>query len=247
MVWSLIFDTLMERRMTFVLAFVTGFVDTIGFVTLSGLFVAQITGNLVLLGVSLIQADNANAINRLLMIPVFLVGNGLATLLGLSLQKAAKAVTPTLLLVEAGLLLLFTGLGYFLFHPQHPPDAVSTFFMATAGVLAMAFQNAAVRLGFPAYVSTTVMTTNLTQFSISLVDYLVAIPPFARRPLPQTQRQTLVHQVNRYGVALLGFIVGTSAGALLFSQLGAVATILPVGLTLWVAGVSRRSDENVYV
>ncbi|GAB2590722.1 YoaK family protein [Spirosoma areae] len=231
----------MERQTTFALAFVTGFVDTVGFITLSGLFIAQITGNLVLVGASFIKADDANNINRLLMIPVYLLGSSLATLLGLLLQKASKAVFPKLLLVEAGLLLLFTGLGYFLDNPHHPLEAVDMFMIATTGVLAMAVQSSAVRLGFPAYVSTTTMTINVTQFSIDLVDYLANITPFVRRPQPQAQQQILAHQVNRYGVALLGFIVGTGTGALLFAQIGVVSTILPVGLVLWVAVYSQRS------
>ncbi|GAB3220549.1 YoaK family protein [Spirosoma arcticum] len=231
----------MERQTTFVLAFVTGFVDTVGFITLSGLFIAQITGNLVLVGASLVQADDANTINRLLMLPIYLLGSSLATLLCLLLQKASKAVFPALLMVEAGLLLLFTGLSYFLGTQHHPLGAVDMFFIASAGVLAMAVQSSALRLRFPAYVSTTTMTINLTQFSIDLIDYLVAVPPFVRRPQPQAQQQVLAHQVNRYGVALLGFIVGTGAGALLFAQIGAAATILPVSLVLWMAVVAQRS------
>jgi uncharacterized membrane protein YoaK (UPF0700 family) len=110
-----------KRLLTFLLIFVTGFADTVGYIAPSGLFTAQITGNLVLVGAGLYSGDDANAINRLLMIPVFMLGAGAASRLSASLPKSPNLSIPVLLAVESVLLLLLAGLGHFLYGRVYAP------------------------------------------------------------------------------------------------------------------------------
>ncbi len=232
----------MERRLTFLLSFVTGFADTVGYIALSGLFIAQITGNLVLVGAGLYHGDDANAINRLLMIPVFMLGAGAASRLSAHLPKAPNVSFPVLLTLESVLLLLFAGLGHFLQAHHHPLSHADIFFVAGAGVLAMAVQNASVRQYFPGYVSTTVMTTNLTQFAVDLAGYLArAVSGKKHSPEDDGLQQQRAGRLPRYGAALAGFVVGAATGALLYAGAGLTAGIVPALLVLVLAGFARYS------
>ncbi|WP_020603195.1 YoaK family protein [Spirosoma spitsbergense] len=223
----------MERQTTFILTFVTGFVDTVGFLALSGLFTAQITGNLVLVGASLVNTVT-NTFNRLLLLPIFLIGGSITALLDTILRKRVKAVLPILLMIEGGLLLLFAGLGYYRQTQHHVLRETDIFFVGAIGVLAMAMQSSAVRLRLPDYVSTTVMTTNLTQFSIGLLNYLSSTVLVDKRANWETKRNLLRCQMSRYGIALLGFVVGTTVGALLFITGGLAVAYIPAGLVFWL-------------
>ncbi|MBD0254122.1 MAG: DUF1275 domain-containing protein [Cytophagales bacterium] len=233
----------MERPLTFLLSFVTGFADTVGYIALSGLFIAQITGNLVLVGAGIYSGEDANAVNRLLMIPVFMLGAGAASRLSARLPKAPDASFPVLLAVESVLLLLFAGLGHFLQTQHHPLSHLDMFAIAAAGVSAMAVQNASVRQYFPGYVSTTVMTTNLTQFAVDLAGCLArAVRRKKRSPEDEGLQQQRAGRLHRYGAALAGFIAGTAAGALLYRGAGLAAGTVPALLVLVLADLARYSS-----
>jgi uncharacterized membrane protein YoaK (UPF0700 family) len=234
----------MERRLTFLLSFVTGFADTVGYVALSGLFIAQLTGNLVLVGASLVHGDDANAVNRLLMLPVFMLGAGAASRVSARLPKAIRTSFPVLLTLESGLLLLFAGLGHLLQTRHHALSPTDIFWVATPGVLAMAVQNASVRQYFPGYVSTTVMTTNFTQFSVDVAGYLAGrVRAGERTPEAAQRRQQRAGRLQRYGAALGGFVAGTAAGAWLAAGAGLAAAAVPALLVLAMAGLTRYAPS----
>jgi len=58
------------------LAFVAGYVDTVGFVALFGLFTAHVTGNFVLIGAALAQSTG-NVLLKLLVFPAFVLAVGI--------------------------------------------------------------------------------------------------------------------------------------------------------------------------
>ena len=59
-----------EIKISFALSFISGFVDTAGFMALFGLFTAHVTGNLVLAGAAF-SGEHGNLIGKLLILPVF--------------------------------------------------------------------------------------------------------------------------------------------------------------------------------
>src|SRR5262249_60533112 len=63
------------------LSFNGGFVDTVGFLGLSGLFVAHVTGNFVTLGAALVLGSHG-LLNKLLALPEFITVISLARLAG---------------------------------------------------------------------------------------------------------------------------------------------------------------------
>ncbi|WP_434033775.1 DUF1275 family protein [Cupriavidus sp. a3] len=56
-----------------ILAFVTGYVDVVGFISLFGLFTAHVTGNFVLIGVD-IAGNSTGLLAKLLALPTFAPG-----------------------------------------------------------------------------------------------------------------------------------------------------------------------------
>ncbi|MGA7212049.1 MAG: DUF1275 family protein, partial [Pseudolabrys sp.] len=63
------------------LSFNGGFVDTVGFLGLSGLFVAHVTGNFVTLGAALVLGSHG-ILNKILALPEFIAVIALARLAG---------------------------------------------------------------------------------------------------------------------------------------------------------------------
>ncbi|MGA7664870.1 MAG: DUF1275 family protein, partial [Pseudolabrys sp.] len=68
------------------LSFNGGFVDTVGFLGLSGLFVAHVTGNFVTLGAALVLGSHG-ILNKILALPEFIAVIALARLAGGALRR----------------------------------------------------------------------------------------------------------------------------------------------------------------
>ena len=154
------------------MAFVGGYVDVIGFVLLFGLFVAHATGNLVMLGVAL-AGDAGGLATKLLALPVF-VAAGAATYALIRWRKArGQACEAWVLGLQAILLLAFM-----LLTARALPDAAAdrpgVMLAGLVGVGAMAVQNVGARVVFTQLAPTTMMTGNVTQIAIDLVDLAIA-------------------------------------------------------------------------
>jgi uncharacterized membrane protein YoaK (UPF0700 family) len=70
------------------LSFNGGFVDTVGFLGLQGLFVAHVTGNFVTLGAALVQGSHG-IVGKILALPEFIVVIALARLAGTGCVRAS--------------------------------------------------------------------------------------------------------------------------------------------------------------
>ena len=155
-----------------VMAFVGGYVDVVGFVLLFGLFVAHATGNIVMLGVSL-AGDTSGLATKLLALPVF-VGAAAATYALVRWRKQRDQPCEALVLaLQAVLLLVFTLLTA-LALPAASADEPSVMLAGLVGVAAMAAQNVGARAVFADLAPTTMMTGNVTQVAIDLVDLMIA-------------------------------------------------------------------------
>jgi uncharacterized membrane protein YoaK (UPF0700 family) len=203
------------------LSIVAGMVDLIGFFTLGHVFTAHVTGNLVVAAAAAVNGGPVNAA-QVLAIPVFMLAVALVWLIA----QASRLHGPRLarLLLSVHFLLLVAIL---IFSVAARPSADPMGFMAGIAVMiavaAMACQFALLRLALPHAVSTAVMTGNLTNAVLSLMDLL------SRRCRPDDALR-----LKRSLQLLAGFLVGCIIAAAALAMLGDWAWSLPVA----VAGVA---------
>ena len=72
------------------LAFTGGFVDTLGFVALFGLFTAHVTGNFVLIGAAMAGDGHAGVVGKLLALPTFVIGVAATRLFQLRRERQGR-------------------------------------------------------------------------------------------------------------------------------------------------------------
>src|SRR5471032_3490946 len=88
------------------LGFLAGYVDTLGFVALFGLFTAHVTGNFVLIGSELARPSHGVLLIKFLAFPAFIAGVVIARLLTVALERRGR---PTAAYVMSAQWLLLTG------------------------------------------------------------------------------------------------------------------------------------------
>ena len=202
------------------LGFLAGYVDTLGFIGLFGLFTAHVTGNFVLIGRSVVQAA-PEIFLKLLVFPVFMLFVAIARLLILHWQRSGGKQLRNSFLTQL-LLMVATVACAWLAAPIVSADAPLS--MAT-GMLcagAMAVQNAYGKLLLGKSAATTVMTGNVTQLVIDLVDSARGDPDAMGR-------------CKKLAWPVLAFALGCMGGALAFVAVGFNGLLLPCALLLWLA------------
>jgi uncharacterized membrane protein YoaK (UPF0700 family) len=215
-------DRLGTKLLTFVLSVIAGSVDVIGFLGLGALFIAHITGNLVVLAARTAAGEHASA-SHLLSVPVFIIALFAARLLAATLDRSGIATLRPLLLLQflllSGLLTICIGVG-----SPADPNAAIMIVAAMLGVSAMAVQNVLVQISLKDAPSTAVMTTNLTRFVVDLGEVLLGTDP--------VRRGDAVARARRTRVAIAGFVVGCGLGAWCQAHVGLWSLIMPAGLAL---------------
>ncbi len=217
-----------------VLSATAGSADVISFLGLGGLFVAHITGNLVILAAHLVSGTRVG-VALLLSVPVFILVLGLTRLLAAGLEAIGLASLLPLLLLQFLLLAGFLALGVAA-GPRVDPDAAIAILAGMLGVAAMAVQNALVQLSLQGAPSTAVMTTNVTRFALDVGEVLLRRDPAgaagARR------------RAARTWPAIVGFTAGAAIGAACFAAGGLWSLALPAGLALLALAISLASRPD---
>lgn len=231
---------------TSVLSGVAGYVDTVGFIGLSGLFTAHVTGNLVTVGSALAWQHGAGAAARLCMLPVFMVAVGLTILFAGSLRargRSSTAILAALLGAEAVALCLFLLVAMRLAPAlRREPDGWPILLVGAVGVLAMGIQNALMREVISSSAPTTMMTGNVTQFTIDLTRWL--FPDVGHGSERDVVRSQARQRLARTGGILLGFIAGAALGALAMHYVGFSCLAAPALVVAALAAVASRGGEH---
>jgi uncharacterized membrane protein YoaK (UPF0700 family) len=210
---------------------VAGAVDASTFLGLFGLFVAQVTGSFVIVGVQIVT-HNPISLIAILAIPLFFAAGVAASLLATAQRRAHNALA-LLFGLETILLLgyMLTGLATGPFTSSSAPAAVVA---AVLGLLAMGVQSASVRLNLCGVPSTNVMTTNTTQLAIDVAQWLMAIRR-ASGPRPDAaarrERAEAAAKLAALTPIMGAFLIGSFAGGVGFATLG-FWCILPVILIM---------------
>jgi uncharacterized membrane protein YoaK (UPF0700 family) len=223
-----------------VLSIVAGYVDTCTFLGLFGVFVAQLTGSLVLAGTELFRSE-LGALAKLLAIPSFFLAGMAVTVLVHSMRERPRAALAWSLSVECILLIGLSAscLAGMPFRSLDAPEAIVALLF---GMAAMGAQSALVYLLMRGVASTNVMTTNTTRLAIGAAELLLGW--IGRNKGDPSGTSSAVYTRARREIAALlpiwiGFLAGIVLGAVAYITLGLpciMLAILPIGsLALWYA------------
>jgi uncharacterized membrane protein YoaK (UPF0700 family) len=210
------------------LGFLAGYVDTLGFLALFGLFTAHVTGNFILIGAALADPSRSSVLLKFLAFPAFIAGVALARLLIVAVEKRQGAALRPALLLELLLLLGFMGFGM----AATPVGAEAGALAMTAGLLgaaAMGAHSATSRLLLANLAPTSMMTGNVTQIVIDTVDLLRGADDAG-----------LKVRFAKFLWPLAAFAIGCAAAAFAYAWFGFAALALPV---LILAGLAHSSTK----
>lgn len=207
-----------NRTQGMALSFLAGYVDTLGFIALFGLFTAHVTGNFILIGAALASADHLSLLLKLLAFPAFILGVAVTPLL--IAWCTARAVRP--LPVAFSLQLIFLA-AFMLFGMAAMPlgETAGTLAMAAGlfGAAAMGVHSATSRLLLGQLAPTSMMTGNVTQIVIDTVEFLRG-----------ERGAGLGARCAKFVWPVIAFGAGAIASAFLWHAIGFIALCLPLAI-----------------
>jgi uncharacterized membrane protein YoaK (UPF0700 family) len=215
-------SSLVLKLLPTLLSVIAGSADVISFLGLKGLFVAHITGNLIILAARVVTNLRVT-IAPILSVPVFIAALALTRVLAAWLERRSIGSLQVLLLLQFVLLAGFLAFGVAA-GTHTDPNAPAAVWSGMLGVAAMAVQNAMVQISLRGAPSTAVMTTNITRFMMDAGEVFLGSDPdvaaAARR------------RASRTWPAIVGFAAGGAAGAALYAAMGISSMVLPAALAL---------------
>ncbi|RKT21591.1 uncharacterized membrane protein YoaK (UPF0700 family) [Paraburkholderia sp. RAU2J] len=221
----------MNRHEDTILALIAGYVDTVGFIALFGLFTAHVTGNFVLIGAD-VAGVGQGVLLKLLAFPSFIVGIAMSSVLFKILERShAAQAASALYLLQAALLLAFLVTGM-LARPITNATAAMVLVCGVLGTMAMGVQNARGRLLQVTGLPNTVMTGNVTQIVLDVIELI-------HRGTRGRHGQQVRERLQWTLAAMSGFAGGAILGALAFVNLSFIAIALPVVVLLILAWMRR--------
>jgi uncharacterized membrane protein YoaK (UPF0700 family) len=153
-----------------VLAGVAGYVDAVGYLAFERIFVANMTGNSVLLGIAAVEGHTDATLRSVLALAGFIIGATIGTTL--TDARQAEGLWPSLVTATVAIesvVLVAVAIAWAVL-PHGSEATLGTFVVGTA--IAMGLQSAAARkLAVPG-VSTVVLTSTLTSFVARAVTHV---------------------------------------------------------------------------
>lgn len=225
------------------LSLVGGFVDTAGFIALFGIFTAHVTGDLITGAAAITEGLGTGGLVRLLMVPVFMLTVALAALFLRAINaRGAHSVSPLLALMTL-VMAAFGASGWYFSEKLESIGNWEVILTSGLGVAAMGFQNALMRGALKGFSQTTMMTGNLAQFTLDLIERF--FPPKVGTPKEREQAKSKARtRLRKSGFPLFGFMGGAAMGAWLTSVYGLLSIAVPTGvlfvLTIITMWRSRR-------
>ena len=231
--------------MPVLLSLVAGYLDSYTYLSLFGLFAAQVTGSFVIAGAEFVTSDFGIA-GKLIAIAAFLTAAAATAAFCIAARDAHRAALPWMLGLEA--LLLATFVGIMVFGPA-VRDA-RDWHGIVAGIfaaMAMGAQSVAVRLLMKDIPQTNVMTGNMTQLGIAVTELLMTRRRFAANPRGEAANRAVAEVRVRLVTVLsiaVGFLAGAASGAVAFATTGLTGALAAVAivaaLALWAMTRQRQ-------
>jgi uncharacterized membrane protein YoaK (UPF0700 family) len=207
------------------MGFLAGYVDTLGFSALFGLFTAHVTGNFVLIAVALADPGQTPTLLKLLAFPAFILGVAAARLLVASCERRGKPATKPSYVLQLVLLAGFMVCGM-LAEPVGRQASALAMAAGLLGAAAMGAHSAASKLLLSHLAPTSMMTGNVTQLVIDTVDRLRGAADAATKA-----------RCAKFFFPVLAFALGCGAAAFAYLAVGFVALAVPVAILavhLWL-------------
>lgn len=205
-----------------VLSFNAGYIDTAGFLALSGLFTAHVTGNFVTFGAAMAQGSSG-VLAKLLVLPVFCAVIIITRIIAQPLARDGRPVMRIMMGVKFLLLAiaawLAIGAG-----PIGDSDSWPGLAVGLTLASAMAIQNAIHRIHMATEPPTTLMTGTTTQIMIDIAD-LISGAAGDNRPI-------LVARLRRLSANVISFAIGCGLAAAAWKEYGNWCFALPPILAL---------------
>ena len=214
------------------LGLVGGYVDTVGYIMLRGLFPNHVTGNLPIAA----ARWGPEAIPLLVMVPLWLAAVVLsAGAAGRLERRRGIPALPAVLAGQAALLGLFLVLGVALVPERDASTLVTQTIVGAAGVCAMGVQSVATRLGgyvFP----TTMVTGTLTLLGMDIAEHGLR---------PKTERAVAVRRIKAFSRVVIAFAVGAALGGVMTAAFEFWAVVLPVTIVALCAHGEQMFRKEV--
>jgi uncharacterized membrane protein YoaK (UPF0700 family) len=215
-----------------VLSMVAGSADVISFLGLHGLFVAHITGNLVIIAAHIVTGSPVG-IAAAASVPVFVLVLGAVRLFAGRLRSRARSSLAPLLALQFALLVGYLVLGVF----GNAPAGVLGTLAGLCGVAAIAVQNALVQLSLRNVPTTAVLTTDVTRFTMDVGDLLLDRDP--------EHVAAARHRAAQLGRTIISFAAGAILGAALFKVVGLESIALATALAGLALALGFRSGRDL--
>ena len=218
------------------LSFVSGYVDTCGFLGLFGLLTSQVTGSFIAAGAAFVQRE-PGLTPKLLAMPMFMVGAALLTLLVAILRRKNRETMASALVFVAALIALFLGLAIY-GKPFSSPDDPTALAAAIAAFMAMGAQSALVRVLFKGSLPANFMTGNVTQVAVETTELLLAsagLLNLGDRAADSARVSAAKFQLKILLPMILCFILGAVVAAHAFIAIGFWSLLLASGLVMAAA------------
>ena len=211
------------------LGFVAGYVDTLGFVALFGLFTGHVTGNFVLIGAEMAHPQGGPLLLKVLAFPAFVLGVVIARLMiGALIKRGVHALVAAYWL-QMTLLLAFMVVGY-LASPIGAEPSTMSIAAGCVGAMAMGTHSGSGRLLLSHLAPTSAMTGNVTQLIIDSLDVLTGKANDAIR-----------QRCVKFLWPVLAFGVGAVGAAFAYRYAGFGAMFLPIAILAYLIFLERGS------
>ncbi|HTH45066.1 MAG TPA: YoaK family protein [Oxalicibacterium sp.] len=216
------------------LGFVAGYVDTLGFVALFGLFTGHVTGNFVLIGAEMAYPQGGPLLLKFLAFPAFIFGVAMAKLLIASLLKRGHHALWYAYILQLILLVAFMIVGY-MATPHGTEPTIMTALAGVVGAMAMGTHSGTGRLLLSHLAPTSAMTGNVTQLIIDSVDVLRG-----------TADQKIKDRCYKFLWPVVAFGIGATGAAFAYQFAGFGAMMLPIATLLYLMYLERGVMKKVY-
>ncbi|WP_293200140.1 YoaK family protein [Paenibacillus sp.] len=227
---EMMMHTHLQKYAMLLLCMSGGMVDVIGYLGLGHVLTANMTGNIVLLGIAISRAQEFAVFRALLALAGFIAGNALAAhILGHVRSKNGWSARVTAALtLESILLLVFAILMISPFAER------ISYFLIVLLAIAMGMQTTAARRIGIAGISTTVLTNNLA----AVIEDAVSILHRLRHASIRSLFKELSSDAYLRAGAVMIYLGGVILAALLFHLVPAIAVWIPV---LIIAGITLQA------